>query len=50
MEPQELLGFGSHFTSTFGKFLNELYLAKGLGCPFSFSAWGTCALLGAFEY
>ncbi len=50
VETQELLGFGSHFTSTFGKFLNELYLARGLGCPFSFSAWGTCALLGAFEY
>jgi hypothetical protein len=44
------LGFGSHFTSTFGKFLNELYFAGGLGCPFPSVLGGTCALLDAFEY
>jgi hypothetical protein len=47
---QELLGFGSHFTSTFGKFLNELYLARGLDALFPSVLRGTCAFLSAFEY
>jgi hypothetical protein len=47
---QELLGFGSHFTSTFDKFLNKLYLAGVLDALFPSVLRGTCALLDAFEY